>query len=161
VSRVSAPADAGYTVIEMVVTIALAGALMAMAVSGWQAWSQAQEHDGLVVRLQAEMRQAQQRAVTTGTSTCVLFDDAADTWRTYLGACSSDTKQPVGSAVEAGARLHLTSPSFAQGAEATGPGLTFTPRGTATPGSVRVARDGSDRVVVVSVEGLTGRVSTR
>ena len=30
--------DAGYTMIEMIVVIAIAGTLMAAAVSGWQTW---------------------------------------------------------------------------------------------------------------------------
>ena len=37
--------------------------------------------------------------------------------------------------------------------------MTFFARGTASPGSVRVTREGSSKVYIIQVEGLTGRVS--
>ncbi|GHJ58760.1 hypothetical protein NOK12_12780 [Nocardioides sp. OK12] len=150
--------DAGYTMIEMIVVIAIAGTLMAAAVSGWQTWSRASAQDGLVTELRGVLRQAQQRAVTTGTSTCVLFDAAS--WSIYRGRCDDDAKVLLEGPIEAHAGLRLTDPRFQHGESAYLPGVSFAPRGTATPGRVTVERDGAAREAVVSVEGLTGRVTT-
>ena len=38
--------------------------------------------------------------------------------------------------------------------------MTFTSRGTAWPGEVRITRDDSSLIRVVKVEGLTGRVTS-
>lgn len=153
--------DEGYTMIEMIVVIAIAGTLMAAAVSGWQTWSRAAGQDGLVTELRGVLRQAQQRAVTTGTSTCVLFDVAAASWSIYRGRCDDDAKIRLEGPIEADAGLLLTEPRFQHGESAYLPGVSFAPRGTATPGQVTIERDGADREAVVSVEGLTGRVTTR
>lgn len=141
--------------VEIIVTIAVAGVLMAIAVTGWQGWTAARAQSGLVSELKLTMRQAQQRAVTTGTSTCVLFNDAADSWRVLRGACGTTAEELDAGRAEDG--LSIDAPTFGAGT-----GVTFTTRGTATPrGTVVVGRDGSDRRVVLQVEGLTGRVSTR
>lgn len=156
-TRPRTPVDAGYTVLEMVVTIALAGTLMAIAVGGYQGWARASAQQGLADRLQSSLRLAQQRAVTEGSSMCVLF--AGDTWRLYRGACTSSSKTAVAGAEDAGDGLHLGDPRFTVGVGSTTTGVTFTPRGSATPGRVRVTRDDSDHVLTVTVDSLTGRVS--
>ena len=158
-SRARTPVDAGYTMIEMIVTIALAGTLMAIAVSGWQGWARASEQEGLVTELRGVLRQAQQRAVTTGASTCVLFSAAEDTWTVYRGRCDSPGKVRTEGPVAAGDDLDLVAPAFQHGESTYLPGVSFAPRGTATAGDVRVTREGGP-TVTVSVEGLTGRVSS-
>ena len=55
--------------------------------------------------------------------------------------------------------VDLDAPVFQHGTDHTEPGVTFTSRGTATPGQVYVQRDGGPRTKL-KVEGLTGRVST-
>lgn len=153
--------DAGYTMIEMIVVIAIAGVLMATAVSGWQAWSRASAQEGLVTELRGVLRQAQQRAVTTGTSTCVLFDAAAASWSIYRGRCDDDTKVRIEGPVAAGDGLRLVEPRFQHAESVQLSGVSFAPRGTATPGQVRVTRDDdATQESVIKVEGLTGRVSS-
>lgn len=152
--------DTGFTLIEVSVSVALAGVLMAIAVTGWQGWRAASAQEGLGRTLRSELRTAQQRAVTEGTSTCVEFDAAAETWSSYRGACDSTARTLVDGPHSADG-LDLASPRFTSAVGTTRAGVTFSPRGTATAGSVAVLRAGSTHVVTVSVEGLTGRVSVR
>lgn len=153
------PRDGGFTMLEIIVTIGVAGILMAVAVSGWQGWARASAQDGLATELRGVLRSAQQRAVTEGSSTCVLFDAADDSWEVFRGRCDSSTKLRIEGPVRADDSLDLASPSFIVTTESTSTGVTFSPRGTATPGSVTLRRDGSDTVVTIRVEGLTGRVT--
>lgn len=148
--------------IEVTVVIALAGVLMAAAVSGWQGWGRASAHDGLVTELRGVLRQAQQRAVTSGTSTCVLFGESAtsaDSWSVHRGRCESDTKVRLEGPSYVEEHLALEQPRFKVADDTYSAGVTFTPRGSATPGSVLLTRHDSDRVVRLVVEGLTGRVT--
>lgn len=157
-TRPRTPADAGFTLIEMIVTISLAGTLMAVAVGGWQGWSRASEQDGLVTELQLVLRQAQQRAVTTGSSICVDFDAGDESWTVRRGRCDGTTTT-LEAARTAPDGLDLVTPVFTYDTSGTvRSGVTFRPWGSATPGGLYVQRDGGPRVRV-AVEGLTGRVS--
>lgn len=152
--------DGGYTMTEIIVTIGIVGVLMAVAVGGWTRWSGAADQEGTATTIQAVLRDAQQRAVTEGTSVCVAFDVDGDEqgWTVSRGACGA-TYDQVGRDDVDGGGTALDSASFSSGAGSPTTGVTFFPRGTATPGSVKVVRRGSDTVWTVSVEGLTGRVS--
>ncbi|MBM7507568.1 prepilin-type N-terminal cleavage/methylation domain-containing protein [Nocardioides salarius] len=153
--------DDGVTMVELVVVIAMMGALMAFAVVGWSAWARASAQDGAASTLEGTLRQAQQQAVSDGWATCVQFDAAADTWTTYEGACGSGGAVLTGPVGLGDGRLDLVDVAFSPTTGGSTAGVTFSARGTATPGRVRIARDGSDRVVTIAVEGLTGRVTTR
>lgn len=151
--------DAGFTMIEVMVTIALAGAIMAFAVGGWSRWSTAHAHSGAATQVQGALRSAQQRAVTDGASVCVRMDAAGDRYTVQRGACTTTGGEVLLGPVDLDDRVDLRTPAFAHG---TGnlAGVTFTPRGTASPGSVEIVRrDGDGRVRTVRVEGLTGRVA--
>ena len=148
--------DSGFTLLEVMVTIALAGVLMAIAVGGWSSWAKANAHSGAAREIQSAMRQAQQQAVTEGTATCFLFDDAADTYAVYRGPCADAGKQLVKGPVAISPHVDITSPEFgASGADA---GTSFLGRGTGTAGKVRVTRPGSAKKYTLTVDELTGRV---
>lgn len=149
--------DAGSTLIEILVTIALAGALMAIAVGGYARWARASEQSGAARELQTQLRNAQQRAITEGTPTCVLFDVAADSYTVYRGRCTDAGKVRIDGPMTPDGDTYLADPQFDGSSVTTG--VTFSQRGTATPGSVVVKRAGSSKTYVVAVEELTGRVS--
>lgn len=149
--------DSGFTLIEVMVTVTLLGMMMAIAVGGFSSWAKASAHSGTAREVQTVLRQAQQRAVTEGLAMCVWFDTGANTYTHYRGACDSPTKQLLVGPYRTGdPAVRLTAPGFPT---TTSPGVTFYARGTATAGSVKVTRTGSTKEYVVSVEGLTGRVS--
>jgi prepilin-type N-terminal cleavage/methylation domain-containing protein len=159
VTRPRTPADAGFTMLEVMVSIGIAGTLMAIAVTGWQSWSRASAQDGFVTEIQLVLRQAQQRAVTTGTSVCVDFDASTESWTVKSGRCDGTTTT-IEATRKAPKGLDLVSPVFDYGDSAPDrTGVTFRPWGSATPGGFFVEREGGPRVRV-AVAGLTGRVST-
>lgn len=153
--------DRGFTMVEVMVTIAMSGVLLGLVVSGWSRWSTAHAHSGAATQVQGALRAAQQRAVTDGQAVCVRFDAGADSYTVERGGCttpSSPANRLLGP-VPLDSRVDLRSPAFTH-AGATLPGVTFSARGTATPGSVEIVRDDGDgRVRTVRVEGLTGRVA--
>ena len=155
----------GFTLIEVMMTIVLLSIMMTIAVGGYWRWARANEQSGTARTLQTVLRQSQQRAVTEGRSVCVEFDTAASTYTVYrastptLPACSDPAKVNVrGPVTTAGKSVHLGTATFTSpdGAVAK---VSFTPHGSAWAGNVTVTRDGSSKVYVLTVEGLTGRVS--
>jgi type II secretion system protein H len=157
--------NAGFTMIEVMVTIVLVGIMMAIAVGGYRSWAFAHQQSGTARTLQSVLRQSQQRAVTEGRSVCVEFNTAANTYTVYrastptLPACSDPAKVNVrGPVTTAGKSVRLRTATFASpdGAVAK---VSFTPHGSAWAGEVTVGREGSSKVYVLTVEGLTGRVS--
>jgi type II secretion system protein H len=151
--------DGGFTLVELLVVMALLGLMMAIAVSGWSSWVEASAHKGTAREMQTVMRQTQQRAVTEGRAMCVWFDTAANSYTVYRGACDDPAKQKVVGPHETNSRgVRISGPAFTSPG-GTSAGVTYYARGTAWPGEVSVVRDGSSKVYLLTVEGLTGRVS--
>jgi len=148
--------DSGFTLIEVIVVVALLGALMAISVGGYDRWSRASEQSGTARELQTLLRSTHQRAITEGTAMCVLFDTTADEYAVHRGTCAAPGDQVDGPFRTDGPQVHLASPAFVGSG---GPGVTFYSRGTATSGTVQVTRTGSSKVYTLRVEQLTGRVS--
>jgi len=150
--------ESGATLIELLVTISLFGAMLAIVLSGWSSWANASEQSGTARELQSLLRQTQQRAVTEGRAMCVQFDVPGDRYSVYRGACDDTARTVIRGPIATGSpQVHLASPAFVEAGTATG--VTFYARGTATPGTVEVTRSGSATVFTLAVERLTGRVS--
>jgi type II secretion system protein H len=150
--------DSGFTMIELLVTISVMGIMMAIAVSGWSSWSKASAHKGSARELESMLRQTQQRAVTEARNMCVEFDADDRHYTLYTGECDDGPLVQAGGPFSTNAGVQLDSASFT-GRHATGAGVTFYARGTASPGTVTLTRSGEAKVYTVRVEGLTGRVS--
>lgn len=159
--------DGGFTIVEVMVTVALLGVLMAIAVLGFSHYSNAHEQQGTARSLQSGLRQAQQRAVTEGRAMCVRFTATTySVWRTACTTAAGGTKLEGPTSTESGdVELELSTPQD----------LTFTPRGTATWSTIAsdptvaacggvksfqvlVTRTSSDKSYRLCVAALTGRV---
>lgn len=152
------PRDSGYTLVEVLVAVVLLGVLMAMAVGAWSSWARAHEQSGTARELQSLLRSTHQRAITEGNAMCVQFDTLANQYTVYRGVCADPGREELLGPYETdGGQVRLASPAFT-GSTVTS-GVTFFARGTATPGTVTVTRDGSSKIYTLAIEGLTGRVS--
>lgn len=153
----TSPRDSGYTLSEVMVTIAVLGILMAIAISGWSSWSKASAHSGAAREIQAVLTQAHQRAITEGTAMCVWFDVVDDSYAVYRGACDDAGRaQILGPYRAESGGVFIAAPGFGSGDAA---GVTMRARGTADAGSVTLKRTGSATEYVLTVEGLTSRVT--
>lgn len=156
-SAPSTRADAGFTLVELLVVITLMSVIMGFAVGGWRSYAAAREQNGTGQQVRETLRQAQQQAVTEGTSICVDF--ATTTFQTFRGACDSGSKVAMGAARPLPRGLSFSSAAFTTAPSVNVAGVTFRSRGSATPGSVKLMRTGSSTTTTISVEGLTGRVA--
>lgn len=150
--------QAGFTLVEMLVSLSILGVMSGLAVTGWAGYAAAANHTGARNDIVSALRAANQRALAEAKPYCVSFDIAAGTWTTRRLSCTGAiVKGPEG--VQSG-RVSLLDAGFIQSDSNVRPEVLFTPRGTASKGSIKVARDGSSKVYTITVEGLTGRVSS-
>lgn len=145
--------DAGFTLVEVLVTIVLMGIVTAFAVGGWRSWAESRGQSETATELRVVLRNAQQRAITEGVSMCVSF--TADSYTVWRSTCATGTRVDGPYAVDGPTRLD--SPVFAATAPQSPATVVFAPRGTASAGAVSVVRDGSSTVYRVKVVGFTGR----
>jgi prepilin-type N-terminal cleavage/methylation domain-containing protein len=152
--------DSGFTLIEVMVVLALVSLLSALGVGAFKSWSVAHAQLGAATGMQTILRQTQVRAVTEGISFCVKFDATGDSYTVYRNACAPTGNVKVGGPFTLGdSRVHLSAVSFTAVAPATSTEVTFRSSGSATPGGLNVTRTGSTKTYSIDVEGLTGRVS--
>lgn len=148
----------GFTLVEMLVSLSIVGVMTSLAVAGWSGYAAASEHSGTRDTVVSALRAANQRAISEAKPYCVTFNPAAGTWETRRLSCTGAVvKGPE--EVQSG-RVSLTDVAFVQPDGNAQPQVLFTARGTASKGSLKVRRADSSKVYTVSVEGLTGRVSS-
>ncbi|WP_180934148.1 prepilin-type N-terminal cleavage/methylation domain-containing protein [Nocardioides ungokensis] len=66
--------DSGFTLIEIMVVVALVSLMSALGVGAYKSWALAHAQLGAATDLQTILRQTQVRAVTEGFAFCVKFD---------------------------------------------------------------------------------------
>ncbi|MGQ0626166.1 MAG: GspH/FimT family pseudopilin [Sporichthyaceae bacterium] len=150
--------DLGITLIEVCWAMAIAGILAATALTSMNGWVAASNHTSTTAGLEALLRETQQRAVTEGRTLCVAFDLTAQHYDVYRGECGGASLTHLRGPMRPDGGATISSASFTNSAGSTA-GVTFYPRGTASPGAATIVRGGSDRVDTLLVDGLTGRVS--
>ncbi|TIC78908.1 GspH/FimT family pseudopilin [Nocardioides sp. GY 10127] len=154
--------DRGFTLVELLATIVVGSILTTLAIAGWVQWWRAQAQVTVAEEVRAVLRTTQQRAVTEGRSLCVQLD--AHSWSLWSGRCEDAGRTLLsGPTALDDDHVELTEAAFTTADGGSLAAVTFSSRGTASPGQVVVVRDG-DAVstgTVIAVEGLTGRVSMR
>ncbi|GAB3781018.1 GspH/FimT family pseudopilin [Nocardioides ungokensis] len=152
--------DSGFTLIEIMVVVALVSLMSALGVGAYKSWALAHAQLGAATDLQTILRQTQVRAVTEGFAFCVKFDTTTQTYTVYRYACAPTGNVKVNGPIKLGdSRLQLTAVNFSAVAPASSSEVTFRASGSATPGGLNITRTGSSKIYTIDVEGLTGRVS--
>lgn len=132
-------AKQGYSLIELIVTIAMAGILAAIALPSWNKLLPSYQLDSSVRQVQSELHNIKMRAATENVGFQLVYSD---------GGASYSIKRE--SAV-------LVTKPLPAGVIVTNTGaISFSPRGTASANRIRLrSSDGGCKQVVVSA---TGRV---
>ena len=150
-----ARSDGGFTIIELAVAMAILGILLAMAGPAWRNYQASQEDVSASREVVSVLRNSQVRATSEATTYRVDFDAGAKTLTVFRYNGTTPVQRQVVRLEGQRVRVHevvFPAPSTTS--------VFFYPRGTASPGRIVLKR--SDREVrkTITVEGLTGRVST-
>lgn len=170
-TRLRSRGDAGFTMIELAVAMAIFGVVSAIAIGGFASLRDANAQKGAHREVISSLRAAQARAVSEGTTYCVDFGSttSSTSWNVYrvpaAGAgslaagfsCSSGTK--IAGPERLPAKTTTTGASFAQRNGTDTAYVLFYARGAASPGTLNIRRTGSTKNYGLVVDALTGRVS--
>ncbi len=150
--------EAGFTLIELSVAMVLLGILMATAAPAWNTYQANQQRVSASQEVVSVLRAAQIRATAEETTYRVNVDATANTLTVFRFDGSTYIQRSI-SKLEGDALL-LQQVAFTDKNGASTSSAYFYARGTASPGKVVVALEGRSKQHVITVEGLTGRVSS-
>lgn len=153
--------DRGFTLIEVMVTMLLSVLVGTTALVGLQSFGRTQDRQGTADEVVSILRTTAQRSLSEGRTYCVALDEGASSWSVWRKDCTTGTRVDTGGKARGDAELDavaFSTPASGGGCPTTGHCVYFFPRGTATPGSLQVAWNGSNDISV-TVEGLSSRVS--
>lgn len=151
--------DVGFTLIELVVVMIILGILGVFSTTGWLRYQRSVEQRGSAQELVSALRNAQQSAQAEAVTYCVALSTSDRSFTVFKSSCDGSGTVVKPATTTQSSRVGLSAPLFTQSDGTSASWVSFTPRGSATKGSVKVTRQGSDKTYTVTVEGLTGRVS--
>ena len=161
----------GFTLLEVLTTITIAGIVMASAVVGMFALARAQQQSSTAQSLLSAMRAAQASAQGEGRAYCIRIDSSTS-WSTWRYSCDPAEPTTPGNPTKVGAgsvngtayvaATALTASSVSGLAHSCPAGVLgcafFYPRGLASSGTLEVRRTSSSSKYLLTVVGITGRV---
>ena len=152
--RVRARDEGGFTLLELIITIVLFGIMLSFAVAPYAHYRLRQQHVGTAREMVAFLRRAQVRAV----SEAVTYRVDITSTGAAMFRKNGSVYQQVQTMTSASTRVTFTNAAF-DASSGPGSSVYFYEKGSASKGSVTVARSGTSKVYTISVEGLTARVS--
>ena len=150
--------DGGFTLIELMVTMAIVTTLMSIGVFTFTRWQNVSHQKGSAESVVSALRNAAERSVSEGRTYCVDFNSATtQAYVVYRVACGTGSVAGGGSKTLSPKVLLATSVSSTP-CPASHKCIYFYPRGTASAATVIVSSTARSQLYTVHVEGLTARV---
>jgi prepilin-type N-terminal cleavage/methylation domain-containing protein len=157
--------DSGFTLLELLTAMLLAGVLMTLGIFSMRGYLLASRESGTATDVRSVLRLAAERSLSEGRTYCVAF--TSSTWTLYKSDCTVASNKAGGPWRVQDSQITISNVSFPAPTSPV-PGQTsacspvgscayFYPRGTALPGTLQIVR--ASKTYTISVEGLTARVS--
>lgn len=155
--------ESGFTLIELIVVMSIAGVILAIGSFGFTSWRAQAQHQGSAQQLVSELRATGERSISEGRTYCLQISSDARTYSVWQKQCGAAGTQKIGPLSTQSRDVTLTAamtaaPSTTSPCPAGHSCLYFYPRGTAAAGTVTVASTTRFKLYVVHIEELTSRV---
>lgn len=161
-ARRTSRADAGFTLVELMVVMVISGVLASIGLFGFASWKATSEQQGTADAVQSQLRNASTRAISEGRTYCLEVAGDGRSYSLYQYACSATAPAQRVLGPRPTQSSDVTLQATITGAAGACPSgstcVYFRPRGTATPASINVLSTERSKVYTINVEGLTSRV---
>jgi prepilin-type N-terminal cleavage/methylation domain-containing protein len=161
-------ADDGFTLIELVVVMAIGSIMMAIGAFTFVNYRNMSQERDSALQLQSFLRSASEQAISEGRTYCVALANGTPSsanrdYSLWQKACTSAAggTQVLTRKTQTGAvsfSSTVTNPATPPACPASTACIYFYPRGTALPANVVVASSARSKTYTIRVEGLTARV---
>ncbi len=150
--------DAGFTLIELMVTMGIAASMISIGIFSFSRWQNVSQQRGSAESVVSALRNAAERSVSEGRTYCVDFSSAStQAYVVYRVTCGTGTVAGGGSKTLS-TKVQLAASVTSTPCPANHKCVYFYPRGTASPATVVVSSTARSQLYTVRVEGLTARV---
>jgi type II secretion system protein H len=140
----------GFTLIEMMIVIAIIGILSAVSMYGWLGYQNNVNLKTAAREVMADMTSCKQRAVSEGIDYCIQFTDGSPDYTINANSCTSPTQTQAKSLTSFGSGLTITTTNFYLGR------VSFIPRGTSSFGDINM-KNSKNSTAKITVQ-ITGRI---
>lgn len=148
--------QAGFTLMELMVVLAILAILMVIGNNTWGKYREATKVDSAKEQIVSLFQQARLKALSSGTKQSVIFDHSTNSGTNFQGQAFS---------FEGGVDVQRFVCGSCTATDSADHKITFKRRGT-TSGSgnvrnVKVSSPNSDKMFIIMVSSVTGRVDVR
>jgi len=157
-NNLSSPFSKGFTLVEILIVIAIIGVLTAIAAPGISAWVETFKFKNTVREIGITMQLARMKAITSGVEYRVVFDLDAETFSLERGnqADGSDTWIPEGVVIDVSSWVDI---AFVNSYTTGKRNKQFNPNGTSSSGSLRLNNAKGEKYKI-TLTPATGYINT-
>jgi len=141
----------GFTLIEMMIVIAIIGILSAVSLYGWLGYQNNLNLRTAAGEVMADIASCKQRSVSEGINYCIQFTDGSPNYTINTSSCSAPTQTQDKTLTSFGSGLIISNTNF------TLDRVSFIPRGTLSSNTGRIVLTNSKNSTATITINITGR----
>lgn len=141
----------GFTLVEMMIVIAIIGIMSAVALSNWRGYQDNVNLKTAAGEVMADIASCKQRSVSEGINYCIQFTDGSPNYTINATSCSAPTQTQTKNLTNSGTGLTITNTNFNLDQ------LSFLPRGTLSSSMGTIILTNSKNSTATITVQITGR----
>ena len=138
----------GFTLVELMIVIAIIGILSAVSMYGWLGYQNNVNLKTAAGEVMADIASCKQRAVSEGINYCIQFTDGSPNYTINATSCIAPTQTQAKNLTSFGSGLTIRDTNF------TLDRVSFIPRGTSSIGDINLSNSkNSTATITINITG--------
>jgi len=141
----------GFTIIELMIVIAIIGILSAVSLFGWRGYQDNVNLRTAAGEVMSDIASCKQRAMSEGVQYCMQFTDGSPNYSINASSCDAPTQTQAKNLASFGSGLTVSNTNFNSDR------LSFLPRGTLSSNTGKIVLTNSKNSTATITVQITGR----